>query len=74
MAGRMIGSLGGLVGVSVAVLGVLLEGVMATGPLLDVQEGDVLRGFFFVFLTVLGGCLGGWLGVRSGPRTVQPAG
>lgn len=74
VAGRMIGSLGGLVGVSVAVLGVLLEGVMAIGPLLDVQEGDVLRGFFFVFLTVLGGCLGGWLGVRSGPRTVQPAG
>lgn len=72
VAGKVVGSFGGLVGALVAVLGVLLEGALSSGPLLDIQVGDASRGLFFAFLALLSGCLGGWLGGRSGPKTAKP--
>lgn len=38
VAGKVVGSFGGLVGVLVAVLGVLLEGALSSGPLLDIYK------------------------------------
>lgn len=72
VAGKVVGSFGGLVGALVAVLGVLLEGALSSGPLLDIQIGEASRGLFFAFLALLGGCLGGWLGGRPRSETGQP--
>ena len=71
VAGRVVGSFGGLVGALVAVLGVLLQGALSSGPLLAIQVGDATSGLFIAFLALLGGCLGGWLGGQSSPKTSQ---